>query len=65
MPCSHMCRYADEDSSFAIELTYNYNVVRSYDVGNDFCHLVIKKKSVFESVSTSVSILFFKQAQCL
>lgn len=43
-----MIGYADEDSSFALELTYNYSV-KSYQVGNDFSSITINRKDVFEA----------------
>ena len=45
-----MIGYADEDSSFVLELTYNYGV-KTYDVGNDFKSITIKSKTAFKAAS--------------
>lgn len=47
-----MIGYADEDSSFALELTYNYNV-KSYNVGNDYSSITICNKDVFHSLQAN------------
>ncbi|GAX76121.1 hypothetical protein CEUSTIGMA_g3564.t1 [Chlamydomonas eustigma] len=43
-----MVGYADEDSSFALELTYNYSV-KKYDIGNDFNSITICKTDAFKA----------------
>ena len=48
-----MIGYADEDSSFALELTYNYEV-KSYTVGNDFNSITIMSKAVFNAAKAKV-----------
>jgi hypothetical protein len=46
-------RYADEDSSFALELTYNYSV-KKYNIGNDFNSITICKKDAFYAAKCMV-----------
>lgn len=48
-----MIGYGQEDTHFVLELTYNYSV-RSYDLGNDYNSITIRKKSVFENVKSKV-----------
>lgn len=45
-----MIGYADEDSSFVLELTYNYGV-KSYDLGNDFNSITIKSKAAYKAAA--------------
>jgi len=47
-----MIGYADENSSFVLELTYNYNV-KSYELGNDFHSMTIKRKDVYAAVQAA------------
>lgn len=41
-----MIGYADEDTSFVLELTYNYGVA-SYELGNDFAGMLVRASKVY------------------
>jgi len=46
-----MIGYGDEDTTFVLELTYNYSV-KSYDLGNDFNGITISSRKVFQNLSS-------------
>mmetsp|Transcript_23119 Transcript_23119/g.59063 ORF Transcript_23119/g.59063 Transcript_23119/m.59063 type:complete len:335 (-) Transcript_23119:9-1013(-) len=43
-----MIGYGPEDSQFVLELTYNYGV-KSYELGNDYRHIVVRKASAYDA----------------